>query len=44
MDSFKLLGFKRKLEILSPVESFFEFHSSVTNREKVNTVLKRAIF
>lgn len=34
MNSFKLFGFKRKLEVLSPIEHFFEFHSSVTERKK----------
>ena len=34
MNSFKLLGCKRKLGIFMSVESFFEFHSSATKREK----------
>jgi len=33
MNSFKLLGFRRKLAVLSFVESFFEFHSSATERK-----------
>ena len=34
VNSFKLLGFKRKLGIFISVESFLEFHSSATKREK----------
>ncbi len=29
-----LLGFKRKLEVLSAIEGFFEFHNSVTEQKK----------
>ncbi len=34
MNSFKLFGFRRKLAVLSSVDSFFEFHSSATERKK----------
>ena len=34
MNSFKLFGCKRKLDIFSFAESFFVFHSSATKGEK----------
>ncbi|QMU65605.1 MAG: hypothetical protein GKR88_15830 [Flavobacteriaceae bacterium] len=34
MNSFKLFEFKRKLEVFRTVESFFELHSSATERKK----------
>jgi hypothetical protein len=34
MKSFKFFGFKRKLEILSSGERFFELHSRATERKK----------
>ncbi|QMU63730.1 MAG: hypothetical protein GKR88_05125 [Flavobacteriaceae bacterium] len=34
MNSFKLFGCKRKLEVFNSVESFFELHSSATEGEK----------
>ncbi|MDO5971826.1 hypothetical protein Q4Q35_18645 [Flavivirga aquimarina] len=34
MNSFKLFGFKRKLEVFSSVEGFFELHSRVTEGKK----------
>ncbi len=34
MNSFKLLGFRRKPEIFSAVEAFFKLHSYATEGEK----------
>ncbi|QMU64063.1 MAG: hypothetical protein GKR88_16175 [Flavobacteriaceae bacterium] len=34
MNSFKLFGFKRKLEVFRAVEGFFELHSSATEGKK----------
>ena len=34
MNSFKLFGFKRKLDIFSFDKGFFEFHSRATERKK----------
>ena len=34
MNSFKLFGFKRKLDVFSFVEDYFEFHSRATEGEK----------
>ena len=34
MNLFKLFGCKRKLDVFSFVEGFFEFHSSTTEGEK----------
>ncbi|MDO5989600.1 hypothetical protein Q4Q39_19520 [Flavivirga amylovorans] len=34
MNSFRLFGFKRKLEILAYVEDFFELHSRDTKGKK----------
>ncbi len=34
MNSFKLFGFKRKLEVFSFVEDFFKLHSSATEGKK----------
>ena len=34
MNSFKLFGLKRKLDIFCPVEDFFELHSSATEGKK----------
>ncbi|QMU66311.1 MAG: hypothetical protein GKR88_19825 [Flavobacteriaceae bacterium] len=34
MNSFTLFGCKRKLEVFSSVEGFFELHSSTTEGEK----------
>ncbi len=34
LNSFKLFGFKRKLEVFSSVEGFFKLHSSATEGEK----------
>ncbi|QMU65384.1 MAG: hypothetical protein GKR88_14530 [Flavobacteriaceae bacterium] len=34
MNSFKLFGCKRKLEVFRAVEGFFELHSSVTEGKK----------
>ena len=44
MNSFKLFGFKRELEIFSSVEGFFELHSRATEGKKTKTGLKVAIF
>ncbi|MDO5988851.1 hypothetical protein Q4Q39_15680 [Flavivirga amylovorans] len=42
MNSFRLFGFKRKLEVFAYVEDFFELHSRATEGKK--TELKIAIF
>ncbi len=34
LNSFKLFGFKRKLEVFRAVEGFFELHSSTTEGKK----------
>ena len=34
MNSFRLFEFKRKLEVFSSVEGFFEFHSRATEGKK----------
>ena len=34
MNLFQLFGFKRKLEVLSFVEDFFELHSIATEEKK----------
>ncbi|QMU65055.1 MAG: hypothetical protein GKR88_12665 [Flavobacteriaceae bacterium] len=45
MNSFKLFGCKRKLEVFSAVEGFFELHSIALRKEKkIKTELKTAIF
>ena len=44
MNSFKLFGCKRKLEVFSAVEGFFELHSIALRKEKkIKTELKTAI-
>lgn len=44
MNSFKLFGFKRKLRVFSPIEGFFEFHSSPKERKKIKTGKKQQFF
>ncbi|MDO5989420.1 hypothetical protein Q4Q39_18600 [Flavivirga amylovorans] len=44
MNSFRLFGFKRKLEVFDYVEDFFELHSRATQGKKDKTELKTAIF
>ncbi|QMU63775.1 MAG: hypothetical protein GKR88_05365 [Flavobacteriaceae bacterium] len=44
MNSFKLFGFKRTLEVFRYVESFFELHSSATEGKKIKTERKTVIF
>ncbi len=44
LNSFKLFGFKRKLEVFSAVEGFFELHSRARKEKKIKTELKTAIF
>jgi hypothetical protein len=34
MNTFKLFGFKRRLEVFSSVEGFFKLHSSAMEGEK----------
>ena len=34
MNSFRVFGFKRKLEVFSSVEDFFELHSRATEGKK----------
>ncbi|QMU64536.1 MAG: hypothetical protein GKR88_09750 [Flavobacteriaceae bacterium] len=44
MNSFKLFGFKRKLEVFSSVEGFFELHSSATEGKKDKNRAKNSNF
>ena len=44
MNSFRLFEFKRKLEVFSSVEDFFELHSWATEEKKTKTELKTVIF
>ena len=44
MNSFKLFGLKRKLDIFCPVEDFFELHSSATERKKGEKWVKNGNF
>ena len=41
MNSFKLFGLKGKLDILCPIEVFFELHSSDTHGKKVKEWVKK---
>ena len=43
MNSVKLFEFKRKLDVLSTVEGFFEWHNSAKARKKTKTGLKTII-
>jgi len=44
LNSFKLFGLKRKLDIFCPVEDFFELHSIVTEGEKDKKWVKKGNF
>ncbi|QMU63044.1 MAG: hypothetical protein GKR88_01330 [Flavobacteriaceae bacterium] len=44
LNSFRPFGFKRKLEVFSSVEGFFELHSSTTEGKKTRTEQKTPIF
>ncbi|QMU66136.1 MAG: hypothetical protein GKR88_18905 [Flavobacteriaceae bacterium] len=45
MNSFKLFGCKRKLEVFRAVEGFFELHSTALRKEKkTKTERKTVIF
>ena len=44
MNSFKLFGLKRKLEVFSSVEGFFKLHSWATEREKGKIRLQNGHF
>ncbi len=44
MNSFKLFEFKRTLEVFRYVESFFELHSSTTERKKDKNRAKNSNF
>ncbi|WP_303283161.1 hypothetical protein [Flavivirga amylovorans] len=44
LNSFRLFGFKRNLEVFDYVEEFFELHSRATEGKKTKTELKTAIF
>jgi hypothetical protein len=44
MNSFKLIGLKRKLAIFCPIEVFFELHSSATEGKKGKKWVKRGNF
>jgi len=44
LDSFKLFGLKRKLDIFCPIEEFFELHSSATEGKKDKKWVKKSNF
>lgn len=44
MNSFKLFGFKRKLDIFYADEDFFELHSIATERKKDKNSVKKSNF
>lgn len=44
MNSFKLFGFKRKLEVFSSIKSFFELHSIATEQKKDKNRAKNSNF
>ncbi|MDO5968510.1 hypothetical protein Q4Q35_01705 [Flavivirga aquimarina] len=44
MNSFKLFGFKRKLEVSSSVEGFFELHSRATEGKKDKNRIENSNF
>ncbi|MDO5977283.1 hypothetical protein [Flavivirga spongiicola] len=44
MNSFRLFGFKRKLEIFVSVEDFFELHSRATEGKKDKNRVKNNNF
>ncbi|QMU65752.1 MAG: hypothetical protein GKR88_16715 [Flavobacteriaceae bacterium] len=44
LNSFKLFGFKRTLEVFRYVESFFELHSSATEGKKDKNRAKNSNF
>ena len=44
MNSFKLFGCKRKLDVFNFIEGFFEFHSRATEGEKEKISVKNNNF
>lgn len=44
MSSFKLFGFKRKLEVFCFLENFFELHNSATEGKEQNRVENSIFF
>jgi len=44
VNSFKLFGLKRKLDIFCPIEDFFELHSRATEGKKGKKRVKKGNF